>query len=130
MCKLEEEGEIGMYLTVEPQAQEKLQKYLDEGKDLLLDFDDGVGSLSNVGTCSLDSTFRVIAVDQGAEKKDYDKSLDSNIGDFRYKGYSEMYLDPQMRLVENPTNKMLSLRGSNSGELTGMVNVEDLSAEA
>ena len=40
-----------------------------------------------------------------------------------------MYMDPQMKLVVNPTNKMLSLRGSNSGELTGMVNVEDLSAK-
>ncbi|GAW63742.1 hypothetical protein FC65_GL001210 [Ligilactobacillus acidipiscis DSM 15836] len=118
-----------MYLTVEPQAQEKLQRYLDEGKDLLLDFDDGVGSLSNVGTCTLASVFRVIAVDKDAEQKDYNKSLDSNIGAFRYKGYSEMYMDPQMKLVVNPTNKMLSLRGSNSGELTGMVNVEDLSAK-
>src|SRR5699024_5555789 len=123
-------GELFMYLTVEPQAQEKLQQYIDEGKDLLLDFDDGVGSLSNVGTCTLASVFRIIAVDKDAEQKDYNKSLDSNLGTFRYKGYSEMFMDPQMRLVENPTNKMLTLRGSNSGELTGMVTVEDLSAEA
>lgn len=119
-----------MYLTVEPEAQEKLQKYLDAGKDLLLDFDDGVGALSKVGTCTLASVFRVLAVDKGAEQKDYDKPLESNIGTFRYKGYSEMYMDPKMNLIVNPTNKMLSLRGSNSGELTGMVTVEDLSAEA
>lgn len=123
-------GELTMELTVEPQAQEKLQKYVDEGKDLLLDFDDGVGALSNVGTCTLASVFRIIAVSKGAEQKDYNKSLSSNMGDFRYKGYSEMYMDPKMRLVINPTNKMLSLRGSNSGELTGMVTVEDLSTEA
>lgn len=119
-----------MYLNVEPEAQAKLQRYLDADKDLLLDFDDGVGPLSNVGTCTLASVFRIVAVAKGAEQKDYNKALESNIGTFRYKGYSEMYMDNQMRLIVNPTNKMLSLRGSNSGELTGMVTVEDLSATA
>ncbi len=116
-----------MYLKVEPEAQKKLQPLLDEGKDLLLDFDDGVGPLSNVGTCTLASVFRIVAVSPGAEEKDYNKSLNSNIGTFRYKGYSEMYMDDQMRLEINPVNKTLSLHGNSGGELTGMVNLEDLS---
>ncbi len=34
-----------MYLKITEQAQERLQKYIDEGATVILDLDDGVGNI-------------------------------------------------------------------------------------
>ena len=43
-----------MKLTFTPQAQQRLQKYLQPDSKLILDFDDGVGPFSDAGMCTLD----------------------------------------------------------------------------
>lgn len=51
-----------MKLTFTPQAQQRLQKYLQPDSKLILDFDDGVGPFSKLGNCSLDANFKLIIV--------------------------------------------------------------------
>ncbi|GAJ26111.1 hypothetical protein JCM15457_1022 [Liquorilactobacillus sucicola DSM 21376 = JCM 15457] len=119
-----------MYLTVTQEARKKIMSYLEGSKDeLLLDFDDGVGSLSRVGVCSLDSVFRILIISKDVPVHDYDKKIDSDIGPFRIKGYSEMYMDEEMKLDINETNQMLRLTGANSGELTAAVRIERIEKE-
>ncbi len=43
-----------MNITFTDQAIERLQRYELSSKKMLLDFDDGVGPFSAVGSCSLD----------------------------------------------------------------------------
>ena len=52
-CKKKKEGVLVMYLKITEQAQERLQKYIDEGATVILDLDDGVGEYSKMGVCSL-----------------------------------------------------------------------------
>ncbi|KRM97519.1 hypothetical protein FC19_GL001560 [Liquorilactobacillus aquaticus DSM 21051] len=119
-----------MYLTITQEARKKIMSYLEDSNDeLLLDFDDGVGSLSRVGVCSLDSVFRILIVSDDIDSHDYDKKVDSDIGPFRIKGYSEMYMDEEMKLDVNETNQMLRLTGANSGELTAAVRIERIEKE-
>lgn len=118
-------GGIRMYLTITQEARKKIMSYLEDSNDeLLLDFDDGVGSLSRVGVCSLDSVFRILIVSDDIDTHDYDKKIDSDIGPFKIKGYSEMYMDEEMKLDVNEVNQMLRLTGANSGELTAAVQIE------
>ncbi|MCP0886806.1 iron-sulfur cluster biosynthesis family protein [Ligilactobacillus sp. WILCCON 0076] len=114
-----------MYLTITQEAKNKLVKY--NNKDLLLDYDDGVGPLSKVGVCSLDSSFRILIVKKGNLNKDYEGKLDSDIGVIRYKDYTDMYMDDNMYLTVNPVNKMLRLTSDSSGELTSSVAIIDYS---
>lgn len=44
-CKKKKEGVLVMYLKITEQAQERLQKYIDEGATVILDLDDGVGNI-------------------------------------------------------------------------------------
>ena len=53
-----------MYLKITDQAQERLQKYIDEGATVILDVDDGVGEYSKMGVCSLDTSFRLLLLDK------------------------------------------------------------------
>lgn len=112
-----------MYLTVTDEAKEKLATFT--GKDLLLDYDDGVGPLSKTGSCTLDGGFRIIAVNPGEYTKDYAGELDSDLGTLRYKDYTDMFMDNNMKLQVNPVNKLLRLSGNSSGELTASVAIVD-----
>ena len=58
-----------MYLKISEKAQERLQKYTDEGATIILDLDDGVGKYSKMGVCSLDTSFRLLLLDKKQEKK-------------------------------------------------------------
>lgn len=120
-----------MYLTITKAAQEKIKNQLDPTKEqaLLLDFDDGVGALSRVGTCTLASVFRVLLADKQLDLHDYNERLASNLGNFYIKGYTKMYLDDEMKLDVNPKNQMLKLTGTNSGVLTAAVLLETVSAK-
>lgn len=112
-----------MYLTVTTEAKEKLAPFADF--DLLLDYDDGVGPLSKTGSCTLDGGFRIIAVKPGTYAKDYSETLDSDLGPVRYKDYTDMFMDNNMKLQINPVNKLLKLSGNSSGELTASVAIVD-----
>ncbi|KRL00078.1 iron-sulfur cluster biosynthesis family protein [Liquorilactobacillus capillatus] len=119
-----------MYLTITQAARKKIMSDFEGSKDeLLLDFDDGVGAFSRVGVCSLDSVFRILIVSKETEIHDYDKVIDSDLGPFKIKGYSEMYMDDEMKLDVNEANQMLRLTGANSGELTAAVRIERIAKQ-
>lgn len=92
-----------MKLTFTPQAQQRLQKYLQPDSKLILDFDDGVGPFSKLGNCSLDANFKLIIVKKDAKLPDFNAQLASNLGPVWYKDYTAPQLDEKMEVRFNPT---------------------------
>ncbi|EMW6449967.1 TPA: iron-sulfur cluster biosynthesis family protein [Enterococcus faecium] len=117
-----------MYLKITEQAQERLQKYIDEGATVILDLDDGVGEYSKMGVCSLDTSFRLLLLDKEQRKNDYKLQLDSDIGDVYIKDYSKMYMDEHMTLSLDPRLDVFTLE-SPSGSLDSHVQLVDLRPE-
>lgn len=115
-----------MKLTITDRASDKLNKKVPHDSRLLLSFDDGVGPFSKVGVCSLDTSFDIIAVDNEAKTPDYEAVLHTNQGDWRFKGYSNIYLDNDMKL--DVKNNQLVLSGE-SGILDGSVVIKDLTKQ-
>ena len=127
-CKKKKEGVLVMYLKITEQAQERLQKYIDEGATVILDLDDGVGEYSKMGVCSLDTSFRLLLLDKEQRKNDYKLQLDSDIGDVYIKDYSKMYMDEHMTLSLDPRLGVFTLE-SPSGSLDRHVQLVDLRPE-
>ena len=127
-CKKKKEGVLVMYLKITEQAQERLQKYIDEGATVILDLDDGVGEYSKMGVCSLDTSFRLLLLDKEQRKNDYKLQLDSDIGDVYIKDYSKMYMDEHMTLSLDPRLGVFILE-SPSGSLDSHVQLVDLRPE-
>ena len=127
-CKKKKEGVLVMYLKITEQAQERLQKYIDEGATVILDLDDGVGEYSKMGVCSLDTSFRLLLLDKEQRKNDYKLQLDSDIGDVYIKDYSKMYMDEHMTLSLDPRLGVFTLE-SPSGSLDSPVQLVDLRPE-
>ena len=75
-----------MYLTFTNEAKQRLARYVDDSKKMLMDYDDGVGPFSAIGNCSLDDNFKLIFVDKDRNFKDFDAHFDSNLGPIYYKG--------------------------------------------
>ncbi|KRN29006.1 hypothetical protein IV38_GL001220 [Lactobacillus selangorensis] len=114
-----------MKLTVTEAAQAKLQPYLNDQDKLLLNFDDGVGPFSKVGTCALNTSFDILVVDDVATP-DYNVAVSSNIGkDFWIKDYSKIYLDTNMKLDIKQSTNTLALSGD-SGILDSNVQIKDM----
>ncbi len=120
-----EGGNLYMYLKVSENARERLLKYIDEGAMIILDLDDGVGTYSKMGVCSLDTSFRLLLLDKKQEKNDYPLTLDSDIGEVYIKDYSKMYMDEAMTLTLDPRLGVFKLEGP-SGTLDGHVQLVDL----
>ncbi len=127
-CKKKKEGVLVMYLKITEQAQERLQKYIDEGATVILDLDDGVGEYSKMGVCSLDTSFRLLLLDKEQRKNDYKLQLDSDIGDVYIKDYSKMYMDEHMTLSLDPRLGVFTLE-SPRGSLDSHVQLVDLRPE-
>src|SRR5699024_3289884 len=108
-------------------AANKLHRYTDDANAVeLLDFDDGVGALSTVGVCSLNSDFRILVVSKDMDyEQDYNEVIDFNIGKFYYKYYSNMYMYDNMKISFNTNNSLLRLTGDNSGELMHALSIQD-----
>ena len=117
-----------MYLKITEQAQERLQKYIDEGATVILDLDDGVGEYSKMGVCSLDTSFRLLLLDKEQRKNDYKLQLDSDIGDVYIKDYSKMYMDEHMTLSLDPRLGVFTVE-STRGSLDSHVQLVDLRPE-
>ena len=116
-----------MKLTITDEAATKLRPFFEDPNAIvLLDFDDGVGPFSKVGVCSLNQAFQLVIVDKDEDIHDYNEKIVTELGDVYYKGYSDMYLDQVMQLKLNPQNMTLRLVGNSSGELTPVLNVNDL----
>ncbi|MQS75399.1 iron-sulfur cluster biosynthesis family protein [Companilactobacillus halodurans] len=104
-----------MEIKVSEQAKDKLQKYVDAGKKLLLDLDDGFGRFSNEGDCALITKFRVIAVDSNEDLSDYSVQLDSSLGKIYFKDSAKDFLDDGLTLKVDPKTQLLVF--SNAKEL-------------
>jgi uncharacterized protein YqkB len=97
-----------MQITFDEKTETKIKNLLadtDKGPaKILFDFDDGVGPLSKVGSCSINVHFRFVLVDPDMDTEEtYNKVLESSVGDLLYKGYSEDYMNENMSVVVNPT---------------------------
>lgn len=115
-----------MYLTFTDKAKQRLSRYIDDSKKILLDYDDGVGPFSAVGNCSLDDNFKLIFVDKDRNFKDFDAHFDSNLGPIYYKGYTKPQLEEQMTISFNPNVFTMPLT-TPMGTLTDDIEVMDLS---
>ncbi|MGX7245626.1 iron-sulfur cluster biosynthesis family protein [Enterococcus quebecensis] len=117
-----------MYLTVSDEAQVKLTPYIESKTVIILDLDDGVGKYSKMGGCSLDTSFRLLILNQLQDKTDFDLTLDSAIGAIYIKDYSKRYLDEEMILDVDLRLQVFKLKGT-SGTLDGNVPIVDLRPE-
>lgn len=90
-----------MKLTFTTETIERLDKYVAKDKQILLDFEDGVGPFSAVGSCSLDGGYRLIFIDKGLSMKDFDTQINSNLGLVKIKGESRAQFDDQMKIRFN-----------------------------
>lgn len=114
-----------MYLHITENAQVKLEPFIEQNVIIILDLDDGVGKYSKMGVCSIDTSFRLLLLDQFQDREDYRIRLDATTGEIYIKDYSEMYLDEEMVLDVDPRFDLFSLRGP-SGTLDGNVPIVDL----
>ena len=117
--------EGNMYLKISEKAQERLEKYIQEGATIILDLDDGVGKYSKMGVCSLDTSFRLLLLASKQEKTDYPMKIDSDMGAIYIKDYSKMYMDETMTLTLDPRLNSFKLE-SPSGTLDNQVPLVDL----
>ena len=115
-----------MYLTFTNEAKQRLARYVDDSKKMLMDYDDGVGPFSAIGNCSLDDNFKLIFVDKDRNFKDFDAHFDSNLGPIYYKGYTKPQFDEQMTVRFNPNVFTMPLT-TPKGTLTDDIEVVDLS---
>jgi len=95
-------GLILMNITFTDQAIERLQRYELSSKKMLLDFDDGVGPFSAVGSCSLDGDYRLILVKEDLDTPDYNEKITSNLGDVFIKDHTAVQFDDEMEVRFNP----------------------------
>lgn len=117
-----------MFLKVSDEAQVKLTPYINDEAVIILDIDDGVGKYSKMGVCSLDTSFRLVILEQMQDKSDFQLTLDSDIGAVYIKDYSKRYLDEVMTLEVDPRLQVFKLK-SPSGILDGNVPIVDLRPE-
>lgn len=119
-------GLILMNITFTDQAIERLQRYELSSKKMLLDFDDGVGPFSAVGSCSLDGDYRLILVKEDLDTPDYNEKITSNLGDVFIKDHTAVQFDDEMEVRFNPRYFTMPLVSSKR-VLTDNLEVLDLS---
>lgn len=109
-------------------AKHRLTRYLSPNKRILLDFSDGVGPFSAIGSCSLDGNYRLIFINKDVSTPDFDERVISNIGDIKIKSESDAQFDNQMEVRFNSHYFTLPLVSSKS-TLTENLEVVDLSSD-
>lgn len=75
-------------LTFDDAVVAQLKPLLVDGNQLLLSYDDGVGSYSHHGLVALQVSFQLVVVGKDANVDDYQALIPSNLGPVRYKDYS------------------------------------------
>jgi Uncharacterized protein conserved in bacteria len=98
-----------MKINLTTEAKNKLQPYVDKGKKIILDLDDGLGRFSGEGDCALITKFRIIVVDDNEDLSDYKITLDSDLGDIYYKDSAKDFLDEGISLRVNPKTQITSI---------------------
>ncbi|KRM69941.1 iron-sulfur cluster biosynthesis family protein [Apilactobacillus ozensis] len=111
-----------MKITITDAAKSKIKNRLNGEYKLLLNFDDGVGNYSDVGSCAIGISFDLLAVKPEDNDPAFDDSLDSDLGPIYIKGYSKSYLDQGLKLDVNYNE--LVLKGD-AGMLDGNVALKD-----
>jgi len=101
-----------MKIELTNEAKNKLQSYVDAGKKVILDLDDGFGRFSGEGDCALITKFRIIVVSANEDLSDYPIQLDSSIGEIYYKQSAEDFLDDGLKLEVNPKTQMLIFKNT------------------
>ena len=118
-----------MFIQISDKLQEKLRMFIADSATILLDLDDGVGKYSKLGVCSLDTSFRLLIVNKTQDQSDYDLTVESDVGPIKIKGYSDVYLDQEMKLEYDDRLALIKLKGS-SGVIDGNVPIIDLRKKA
>lgn len=116
-----------MYLNITDAAKQKLDVYLAEDVQVLLDLNDGVGCYSATG-CGCTPDFRILLLDKIQDMKDYQTQIESTIGDIFIKDHSKIYMDETMTLDFNSSLYAFQLKGP-SGTLDMNVPIIDLRPE-
>lgn len=116
-----------MNIQITAEAEAKLAPYLAEHALLLLDLDDGVGPFSQLGVCSLDTSFRILIVQKDSDLKDYSLHLDSTIGPIYIKEYTNNYFNERPIMDLNPRFQNLMLKSA-TGIIDNNVEIIDLRA--
>ncbi|MFC6323072.1 iron-sulfur cluster biosynthesis family protein [Companilactobacillus baiquanensis] len=102
-----------MKIEITNDAKNKLQPYVDAGKKIILDLDDGLGRFSGEGDCALITKFRIIVVSANEDLSDYSIILNSDIGDIYYKQSAEEFIDNSLKLDVNPKTQLLIFKNAN-----------------
>lgn len=119
-----------MQLDITKEAQQRLNHLCGQAPaKLLLDFDDGVGSLSKFGACSMDGSYRLLLIDPHSGGEDYSAVINSNLGPLYYLPADKTQFDSNMQLRYDPrflTLKLVSPNHilSNNVEVVDLRNVE------
>ena len=111
-------------LQITSAAQKEIKKRISGPAKLLLNYNDGVGPYSKVGSCSIGTDFDVLAVRPNEKTPDYNAQLKSPLGVVSYKKYSARYLDNNLKLDVDPSFGQLTLSGA-GGLIDGSVQVID-----
>ena len=115
-------------LTVTDAALNRIKKYLSPDKQIVLDFDDGVGPFSAIGNCNLEAIYRLIFVNKDVDLPDFDEKVSSNIGDIYIKSelYANIQFEDQMEIRFDPRHFTMPLV-SPTKTLTDNIEVVDIS---
>ncbi|KRL26146.1 hypothetical protein FD27_GL001283 [Limosilactobacillus frumenti DSM 13145] len=115
-------------LTVTDAALNRIKKYLSPDKQIVLDFDDGVGPFSAIGNCNLEANYRLIFVNKDVDLPDFDEKVSSNIGDIYIKSelYANIQFEDQMEIRFDPRHFTMPLV-SPTKTLTDNIEVVDIS---
>jgi uncharacterized protein YqkB len=103
MYNKEKNLEAHMRLQLDELAKEKFLGKLNAREEetvVLFDYDDGVGPLSIMGSCSMNVHFRFVFVSSPFESEQFDAEIESNVGPIRMKGYSKMYINGDNPRIE------------------------------
>lgn len=112
-----------MKLTVTEAAQTKIKNLVAGPAKWLLNLDDGVGNYSREGSCAIDTSFDLIAVNPDVDDPDFNAQMDSDLGPVYYKEYSESYLEQNLKFDVKYNALILS---GDSGIVDGNVQIKDL----
>lgn len=100
-----------MQITFKDEAATRIQPLLNDGKKLLLTFEDGVGPYSQHAMMHMMVQFSLNIVAADADVHDYDVWLDSNLGSVGVKGYSQEDLDEHLTVKFNDRENAYVLSG-------------------
>lgn len=115
-----------MKITFDDESKKILMDKKQDNEVILLDLDDGVGMFSKVGMCSLDTSFRILLVEDSIDfHNDYSLEIDSNAGPVFVKKSSDYYFKDNITFKVKPSTTTLQMSDS-SEMIDGSVGIEHI----